>query len=61
MARVTKYSYVPIISTRLINDSIHIQPGTMDFYWDRPVLIVDSVRKKNQPVRIIGPVHIIGT
>ena len=31
------------------------------FYWDRPVLIIDSIRKKNQTVRIIGPVRKIGT
>ena len=32
----------------------------MDYYWDRPVLIIDSIRK-NQTVHMIGPVHIIGT
>ena len=35
--------------------------STMDLYWDQPVLIIDSNRKKNQTVRIIGPVRIIGT
>ena len=24
----------------------------MDFHWDRPVFIIDSIRKKNQTVRI---------
>ena len=33
----------------------------MDFYSDRPVLIIDSIRKKNQPVCMIGPVRIIET
>ena len=35
--------------------------STMDFYRDRPVLIIDSIRKKIKTVRVIKPVHIIGT
>ena len=30
-------------------------------YWDYPVLIIDLIRKKNQTLRIIGPVRIVGT